>query len=106
MSGAVEKCYSCLICYPLLQNIFKCMFEVIIMMSQHSNVVIQHITLFMCAFMKVVLVPNFHHLNLIFTGNAENKSHGTKVWKNCVPTPEKHIVQSDHCESILLSNKK
>jgi len=23
-----------------------------------------------------------------------------------VPTPEKHIVQSDHCENILLSNKK
>jgi len=54
-------------------------------MSQQSNVVVQHITLFMCAFMKVDLVPNFHPLNLIFTGNTENKSHGTRVWRTVCP---------------------
>lgn len=79
MSGALEKCYICLLCYPFCKTFLNAMFEVITIMSQHSNVVIQRITLFMCAFMKVVLVPNFHCLNFIFTGNAENKSLGTKV---------------------------
>jgi len=43
--------------------------------------------------MKVVLVPNFHPLNLIFTGNTENKSHGTKVWRTVCP-PQRSILSS------------
>lgn len=70
---------------PFCKTFFNAMYEVIITILQHSSFVIQHLTHFMCAFIKVLLVPNFHHLNLIFTGNTQNKIHGTKVWRTVCP---------------------
>lgn len=43
---------------PFCKTFFSAVFEVTINMSQFA--VIQHITLYMCAFIKVVLVPDFH----------------------------------------------